>query len=353
MMDSINTIGVVFITSIVSLVSILAYKHYAKWEHTETNNVECEPKQKEKEARGKKLVPVAVNYHFTRKCNYECGFCFHTSKTSYIMDLEKAKEGIRMLKENGMRKLNFAGGEPFLYPKFLGELVKFSKETLKIESVSIISNGSRIKEDWFKKYAEYLDILGISCDSFDETINTQIGRGKGEHVKNIFKIRELCYEYNIKFKLNTVVCSYNHLEDMNESIARIDPFRWKCFQCLIVKSENDGSNEAIRNASRFLITDDQYNDFIKRHEDQKSLIKEPNEIMKSSYLILDEYMRFLDKGNDDEYITSESIFDIGVQRALEQINWNEQAFEDRQGEYDWSKETFNETNCSGDKNLEW
>jgi hypothetical protein len=30
-------------------------------------------------------VPVSVNYHFTRRCNYECGFCFHIAKTLYIM----------------------------------------------------------------------------------------------------------------------------------------------------------------------------------------------------------------------------------------------------------------------------
>ena len=28
--------------------------------------------------------PVSVNYHFTRKCNKTCGFCFHTEKTSYV-----------------------------------------------------------------------------------------------------------------------------------------------------------------------------------------------------------------------------------------------------------------------------
>lgn len=141
------------------------------------------------------------------------------------------------------------------------------------------------------------------------------------------------------------------MEDMNESIARLAPFRWKCFQCLIVKTENDGSNDSIRDASRFLITDTQYEEFIKRHQDQKCLIKEPKEIMKSSYLILDEYMRFLDKGNDEKYIISESILDVGVDKALSQINWNEKCFEERQGEYDWSKESSSD--CNENKNLDW
>lgn len=65
-------------------------------------------------------VPISVNYHFTRRCNKECGFCFHTAKTSHIASLEDAKRGLAMLKTAGMRKLNFAGGEPFLYPAHLG-----------------------------------------------------------------------------------------------------------------------------------------------------------------------------------------------------------------------------------------
>jgi radical S-adenosyl methionine domain-containing protein 2 len=281
---------------------------------------------KKKLKNNNKKKPISVNYHFSRKCNYECGFCFHTAKTSHVLSLEQAKKGLFKLKEAGMKKINFAGGEPFLYPEFLGQLVQYSKETLKLESVSIISNGSLIKEKWFKKYSAYLDILGISCDSFIESVNVKIGRGTGKHIDNIFKVRQLCYEYNIKFKLNTVVCKYNYMEDMNESIARLAPFRWKCFQVLIVKTENDGENDSIRNANKFTISDEEYEIFVKNHENQPSFIKETNSVMKSSYLILDEYMRFLDKGDTDKYITSESILDVDVFKALSQINWDSESF---------------------------
>lgn len=298
--------------------------------------------------------PVSVNYHFSRKCNYQCGFCFHTAKNSHVLTLDQAKFGLDKLKQAGMRKINFAGGEPFLYPEFLGELVVYCKKNLQLESVSIISNGSLIREKWMKKYAKYLDILGISCDSFDESTNVKIGRGTGKQVENVFKVRQLCDEYNVKFKLNTVVCSYNVDEDMNEPVARLAPFRWKCFQVLIVKTENDGQN-SLRDASGFKITDEQYQSFIDRHRDQKSLIVETNTLMKSSYLILDEYMRFLDKGNDDKYIISKSILDVSVEQALSEINWDVESFQNRQGEYDWSREldSTSTSTCLEDKNLQW
>ena len=48
-------------------------------------------------------IPRSVNYHFTRKCNYNCGFCFHTAKTSFVLPIDEAKRGLCMLKEAGKR----------------------------------------------------------------------------------------------------------------------------------------------------------------------------------------------------------------------------------------------------------
>ena len=56
----------------------------------------------------------------------------------------------------GMQKLNFSGGEPFIHQRgrYVGELTKYCKEELKLPSVSIISNGSLVKEEWFREYGE-------------------------------------------------------------------------------------------------------------------------------------------------------------------------------------------------------
>lgn len=54
----------------------------------------------------------------------------------------------------GMEKINFSGGEPFIHQRgeYLGQLVKFCKEELRLPSVSIVSNGSLVRERWFKSY---------------------------------------------------------------------------------------------------------------------------------------------------------------------------------------------------------
>ncbi|KAI9736469.1 MAG: hypothetical protein M1818_006203 [Claussenomyces sp. TS43310] len=291
-------------------------------------------------------IPVSVNYHLTRKCNYECGFCFHTAKTSYILPLEEAKKGLVLLKQAGMRKLNFAGGEPMLYPKFVGELAQYCKTELQLESVSIVTNGSLVKPKWLEKFGCYIDIMAVSCDSFDEATNVRIGRGKGAHLATFTQLRALCQAHGVRFKVNTVVNRYNVDEDMRAPLAALAPFRWKCFQVLLVHGEND-SADTLRHAARFVVSDAEFQRFCSRHAACPGFVPESNRLMKDSYLILDEYMRFLDAGSEP----SRSILEVGVEEALGSVYWDESSFVQRGGIYDWTKAPSGEHGDSGQ--LEW
>lgn len=301
--------------------------------------------------RAPTTTPTSVNYHFTRKCNKSCSFCYHTATTSHITALADAKRGLALLKKAGMRKLNFAGGEPFLYPDYMGELILFCKKTLKLEAVSIVTNGSKATPSFFVKYGRYIDIIAVSCDSFDEEVNRKIGRGAGDQVKILHRVRDLCREYGIKFKINTVVLILNHGEDMNKQIEALAPFRWKCFQVLSVDGENENETR-LRDVRSLLITDEQFEAFCRRHAGQKCFVPEGNRVMKNSYLILDEYMRFLDRTGRG---ASGSILDVGVQEALGQVVWDEEAFRERGGVFDWGREgTGEETKCGTKREeLEW
>ncbi|CAI6333932.1 unnamed protein product [Periconia digitata] len=299
-------------------------------------------------------APVSVNYFPSRQCNYSCGFCFHTETTSNMLTLDKAKQGLRLLKEAGMRKLNIAGGEPFLHPRSLAQILEYCKEELHVDSVSIISNGSKIRRDFLAKYGKYIDILGISCDSFVGATNEKIGRGEDgdAHIQQLSNIATWCKEYGIKLKINTVVNAYNWDEDMTAHIAELAPFRWKVFQCLIVEGENEDETR-VRDARRFLVTDEQWQTFCERHKHLECYIPEDNETMANSYLNLDEDMCFLDKG-EGRMKRSGSILDIGVKKAMEGINWDKEAFQRRGGVYDWSKEDGGCASGLADKKeLEW
>lgn len=288
----------------------------------------------------KKTIPVSVNYHFTRQCNYSCGFCFHTAKTSYLLPSNVAKYGLTLLANSGMKKINFSGGEPFLQAEFMGELIKYCKCDLAWAniSVSIVSNGSLIRENWMNCYGKYVDILAISCDSFDKTTNDIIGRRQGartDHVGKLKKVKKWCDYYKIAFKINTVVNTYNLNEDFTKTITELKPIRWKVFQCLLLEGENAGK-DALRDAKPFYITDEEFNDFLKRHDKVDNMVPENNNDMCNSYLILDEYMQFLNCQGGKK-IASKSLLDIGVDEALDRSGFDEKTFLKRGGVYVWSK----------------
>jgi radical S-adenosyl methionine domain-containing protein 2 len=68
--------------------------------------------------------------------------------------------------------------------------------------------------------------------------------------------------------------------------------REQVFQVLLLDGENTGvETGSIRDARNLVITDEQFQAFLDRHKHQPSLVPESNEVMKDSYLLLDEEMR--------------------------------------------------------------
>lgn len=129
---------------------------------------------------------------------------------------------------------------------------------------------------------------------------------------------------------------------------------------LEVEHENNASaqdtalDKRKRNAQRFVISTDQFEVFCANHHHLSCFVPESNELMASSYLILDEYLCFLDKGAGGEKQSS-CILDVGVEKAMQQVFWDENAFKHRGGLYDWSKELGSADECSSgrDSRLEW
>ncbi len=115
------------------------------------------------------------------------------------------------LRASGAEKVNFAGGEPFLYPELLGALVRHAKRESGFASVSVISNAARITRAWFEQHGANLDFLGVSCDSVDAQTNHKHGRGPAGAVRAVDRTRDvraaaaLAREFGSRFKVNTVV----------------------------------------------------------------------------------------------------------------------------------------------------
>lgn len=91
-----------------------------------------------------------------------------------------------------------------------------------------------------------------------------------------------------------------------------------------------------------MISDESFQNFVERHKKQKCLVVESNNVMRTSYLMLDENMCFLDCSSGGK-IASPSILDVGVEEAYKHAGFNHELFALRGALYDWTKK---KTDCS-------
>jgi radical S-adenosyl methionine domain-containing protein 2 len=286
-------------------------------------------------------LPPAVNWHFWPWCNYGCNFCFATFEdlpSSKKMTKEEALTIPKKLADAGVQKLTFVGGEPTLCP-YLGELLKEAKEVGL--TTCIVSNGTGLTEDFLDKWSHCIDWIGLSIDASNEEIHVEIGRGlkkdltqsRSRHLSDSIEVWNQCVARGIKMKLNTVVCKQNKDDDMMELVNMLRPDRWKVFQVLPVKGQNDAHILAMA------ISDDEFYAWVERHRQQNieniKMICEENDVMRGSYAMLDALGRFY-SNTSGGHRYGPPILEVGVMNAWSQNDFIEERFILREGEYDWT-----------------
>jgi radical S-adenosyl methionine domain-containing protein 2 len=277
---------------------------------------------------------LTVNWHLEKHCNYKCSFCY-AHFADVVKGLEKA-DGIKLLRslrDAGFFKVNFAGGEPLLN-QHLGEYVKAAKE-LGLKT-SIITNASRLTATWLESYGPFLDQIGVSCDSLDDQVNKEMGRGFGNHVAVTERALRRVHQLNetrgldVKVKLNTVVMRQNHFEDWSDFIVRNGVQRWKVFKVLRIEGENDKGFEDKA------VSDVDFEAFVARHAhlEKRGVVvaAEDNDAMTLSYVMVTPDGRFY-QNTDGRYTYSEPVLAVGVDEALRQTGFDYEKFVDRGGAY--------------------
>lgn len=227
-----------------------------------------------------------VNYHITNHCNYRCAYCFGKFDGQENPSLDKAKMIIdntaSYFKINRIPhgRINFAGGEPMLYPK-LDELIRYTY-SLGI-SVSIVTNGSLLTPERIHSWNGLVSCIGISIDSLCENTNIQIGRccrGSVKTMEDWLAIATAIHECGIALKINTVVSKLNIQENLLPLYHAIAPNKIKLLQMHLIKGINDW-------AKPYKITKQEFDDFCERHSSAFSIIvAEPCGSMENSYLMI-------------------------------------------------------------------
>ncbi|MCK5398130.1 MAG: viperin family antiviral radical SAM protein [Thermoplasmata archaeon] len=284
-----------------------------------------------KPLKAKSKLPPAANWHITKACNFNCIYCFAGFKSiQETLPKKVALQIPRQLKELGVEKLNIAGGEPLLYP-YLMEILEEAKHCGLV--VTLISNGALLNEDNLEAFHDYVDWIGISIDSCNEYVQHRLGRGAYNQISNSIQKAKLIKEYDFKLKINTVVTKLNMHEDMRPLIKSVDPERWKVFQVMERKGENDHCIAPLLITKEEFVIYTQKNDMVLDNGSTPRF--ESNEVMRQSYLMLDPLGRFFHSAAGPIEIIPTNPLNLSASK--QDIVFDYETFKRRGGIYDWSQ----------------
>ena len=289
--------------------------------------------------------PIAVNWHLEAYCNYGCSFCYAPLTEQRLMPRLSEEEGASMIEDlssSGVEKINFVGGEPMLHPHLEAWIVAAKSCGL---TTSIVSNGTKMTEEWLTKMRPYLDWLGLSIDASNDEMHALMGRGlKGEiasgvskHLERSKEVWQIARGLGYGLKLNTVVTSVNVDDDMSELVANLKPHRWKVFRVLRIEGENDGRVEPL------LIEQEQFERYMLHHRNslkvlgETQIVSEDNEEMLGTYAMIDPQGRAYTNLHGRYRYSKQSAVDIGYSAAWKQVmgGFSHKGFINRGGEWSW------------------
>ncbi len=227
-----------------------------------------------------------VNYHITDRCNYACRYCFGKFEGQKDPSLNEAKHIIESVgayfSDNGIKggRINFAGGEPMLYPA-LDELIDYTYALGM--AVSIVTNGSLLTSERVNAWAGKVSCIGISVDSICDRTNNAIGRCCAKKTLDLDSLTVLAgniHEGSMDLKINTVVSRFNIQEDLSPLYRVMAPQKIKLLQMHLI----DGINDA---AKPYEVTEKEFDQFCARHREfQSEIVAEPCGSMENSYLMI-------------------------------------------------------------------
>ena len=114
---------------------------------------------------------VSAYVHLTSACNLHCVGCYsYEDERNKRESLSTAQvfQILENLKQSGVQKLVFSGGEPFLR-KDISEILRYAKGRLRFSSIIVVSNGTLPVEAYIK-CAPYIDMLNISIDGYAKDV---------------------------------------------------------------------------------------------------------------------------------------------------------------------------------------
>jgi MoaA/NifB/PqqE/SkfB family radical SAM enzyme len=146
-----------------------------------------------------------VDFHITAKCSQACPYCWGPRRFRNPVDTESAQRIIARIKELGVRRIVFTGGDPLQRPDAL-DLIRYAKETGLETALS--TTGDLVTPEILKGLSSFLDLISLPLDGSTEKINA-ITKHRG-HFSAIMQSLAWLRSYpNIDVKVCTPVTRHN------------------------------------------------------------------------------------------------------------------------------------------------
>ena len=283
-----------------------------------------------------------VNFHLWKPCNMKCGFCFATFDDigdeilpQGHLSREESLSLVESLSRAGFQKINFAGGEPTLC-RWLPDLIILAKDMGL--TTSVVTNGSRVTQEWLNRLDGCLDWAALSIDSVNSDTLNGIGwtttsgpMSERDYLNAIGVLRQ----QDVRVKVNTVVTRNNLHEDLTGFIVDARPERWKLLQVLPVKGQNDSIID------QCVISPEEFAFYVENNKRVEAygikVVPENNDQMTGSYVMVDPAGRFFDN-IDGIHNYSRPILEVGIDEAIGDVTVDSGKFLSRGGLYDWLRE---------------
>lgn len=155
-----------------------------------------------------------LEFHITYICNHACIFCSEDTRMRKFSKNPLTPLQVKVILIDRAKKwynhVNFTGGEPMLFPDFLG-LLEFSKKLG--YTIYVGTNGTKLADEKFAETAfSYIDELSLSVHWYDEKSCIE-QTGDPDHFKNFPKIIENINTYKTPrntFFTNIVIDALNY-----------------------------------------------------------------------------------------------------------------------------------------------
>lgn len=158
----------------------------------------------------------------TNRCNLRCKHCYNESDThcNTVMSTDDYKKVIDRLLELGVKKVQIIGGEPFVENNKLREMLDYTIG--KFSYIEIFTNGTLIKEEWYKYLSDNCIHIALSVYSYNKFEHDKVTGQPGSWDKTYNTIR-LLKANNIPYRVCNVLMNGVELGEKNTDLFELNP----------------------------------------------------------------------------------------------------------------------------------